>query len=48
MDIDDRDVGHEGRGNSRYETCELADDLPDNGGLVAGRSARRSAGDWEY
>jgi hypothetical protein len=48
MDVDDRDVGHEGRGDRRDEACELADDLADDGGLVAGRSARRSAGDREY
>ena len=48
MDVDDRGVGDEGGGDGRDEAGKLADDLPDDGGLVAGRGARRSAGDREY
>ena len=48
MDVDDRDIGDERRGDGRDEAGELADDLTDDGGLVAGRSAWRSAGDREY
>jgi hypothetical protein len=48
MDVDDRDVGDEGGGDGRDKAGKLADDLADDGGLVAGRSTRRSAGDREY
>jgi hypothetical protein len=47
VDVDDRGVGDEGGGDGRDEAGKLTDDLPDDGGLVSGRSARRSARDRE-
>jgi hypothetical protein len=47
VDVDDRGVGDKGGGDGRDKAGKLTNDLPDDGGLVAGRGARRSARDRE-